>query len=56
MFRVGVRISKEVGQADCGERIVIAERTFIEFDHFVSDVRLSNRCAEPWMSLGSGRN
>lgn len=49
MFRIGVGVSKEVGQADGGERVVIAERAFIEFDHVGLDVRSIDRCVEPSM-------
>lgn len=49
VFRIGVGVSKEVGQADGRERVVIAERAFIEFDHVGLDVRSINRCVEPSM-------
>lgn len=49
VFRIGVGVSKEVGQADGGERVVIAERAFIEFDHVGLDVRSIKRCMEPSM-------
>ena len=49
VFRIGVRVSEEVGQADGGKREVIAEGAFIEFDHVGLDVRSINRCVEPSM-------